>query len=112
MGYTQANAIPITFPAGSIETVIEVPITNDRHVEGTERFLGQIISGGGITGLDIFAPTATVDISDDDSKYCNIFSFHLFLCIYYWHLLIPFLFSIIIACTMHHMTPYRFGLWI
>jgi hypothetical protein len=46
-----------------------VPITNDQLVEGTERFLGQIISGGGITGLDITAPTATVDITDNDSKH-------------------------------------------
>jgi hypothetical protein len=60
--------MPITFPAGSLQTEIEVPITNDRLVEGTERFLGQIISGGGITGLDITAPTATVDITDNDSK--------------------------------------------
>ena len=48
--------------------MIEVPITNDALVEGTERFLGQIISGGGIADLDIIAPTATVDIRDDDGK--------------------------------------------
>ena len=68
MGIAQANAIPITFPPGSTETVIEVPITNDALVEGTERFFGQIISGGGIDDLTITAPTATVDIRDDDGK--------------------------------------------
>ena len=67
-GYTQANAIPIMFPAGSTETVIEVPITNDRLVEGTERFFGRVISGGGIPNLDIFAPNVTVDICNNDSK--------------------------------------------
>ena len=78
MGYTQANAIPITFPAGSTETVIEVLITNDRHVEGTERFLGRITSGGGISGLNIFAPTATIDIGDNDSKYIKLSSLSTF----------------------------------
>ena len=73
MGYTRANAIPIIFPPGSTETQIEVPITNDRLVEGTERFLGRIVSGGSIPGLDIFAPTATVDITDNDSK--SMYSF-------------------------------------
>ena len=68
MGYTQANAIPIIFPAGSTETVIEVPITDDLLVEGTERFLGQIIDGGSIDDLTIFALTATVDITDNESK--------------------------------------------
>ena len=68
MGYTLANAILITFPSGSFETVIEVPITDDTMVEGTERFLGQIISGGGIGDLIIFAPNATVDIIDNDGK--------------------------------------------
>ena len=68
MGYTRANAIPITFPSGSFETVIEVPITDDTMVEGTERFLGQIVSGGGIGDLIISAPTATVDIIDNDGK--------------------------------------------
>ena len=65
MGIAQANAIPITFPPGSTETEIEVPITNDILVEGTERFLGQIISGGSIADLDIIASTATIDIRDD-----------------------------------------------
>ena len=73
MGYTRANAIPIIFPPGSTETQIEVPITNDQLVEGTERFLGQIVSGGSILGLDIFAPTATVNITDNDSK--SMYSF-------------------------------------
>ena len=68
MGIAQANAIPIAFPPGSTETVIEVPITNDALEEGIERFLGQIISGGGIADLDIIAPTATIDIRDDDGK--------------------------------------------
>ena len=68
MGYTRANAIPIIFPPGSTETQIEVPITNDQLVEGTERFLGRIISGGGIAGLDINVPTAIVNINDDDCK--------------------------------------------
>ena len=45
-----------------------MPITNDALVEVTEKFLGQIISGGGIAYLDIFAPTATVYIRDDDCK--------------------------------------------
>ena len=60
----------ITFPTGSTETVIEVPITNDWLVEGTEWFFGRVIygHGGGISNLDIFAPNATVDISDNDSK--------------------------------------------
>ena len=44
-------------------------ITNDLLVEGSERFMGQIISGGGIADLNIFAPTATVDITDNDSKF-------------------------------------------
>ena len=48
--------------------MIEVSITNDALVEGIERFLGQIISGEGIADLDIIAPTATVDIRDDDGK--------------------------------------------
>ena len=69
MGVAQANAVPIMFPPGRTETEIEVPIINDRLVEGTERFLGRIISGGGITDLNITAPTATVDIIDDDSKW-------------------------------------------
>ena len=68
MAIAPANAIPITFPPGSHQTEIEVPITNDALVEVTERFLGQIISGGGIADLDIIAPTATVDIRDDDGK--------------------------------------------
>ena len=49
-----------------------MPIINDQLVEGTEQFLGQIISGGGITYLYIFAPTATVDITDNDSKWIPI----------------------------------------
>ena len=52
--------------------MIEVPITNDQLVEGTERFLGQIITGGGISDLDITAPTATVDIADNDSKWSHM----------------------------------------
>ena len=67
-GYIRTNAIPIIFSPGRPETEIEVPITNDQLVEGTERFLGHIISGGGIADLDIFAPTATVDITDNDGK--------------------------------------------
>ena len=57
----------IAFPTGSTETVIEVPITNDQLMELTERFFGRVISGVGILGLDIFAPIATVDISNNDS---------------------------------------------
>ena len=49
-----------------------MPIINDQFVEGTERFLGQIISGGGIDDLVITAPTATVDITDNDSKWIPI----------------------------------------
>ena len=68
MGIAQANATPITFPPGSNQTEIEVPITSDTLAEETERFLGRIISGGGIANLSITAPTATVDIRDDDGK--------------------------------------------
>ena len=75
-GYTQANAMPITFSPGRLEAEIEVPITNDRLVEGTERFMGQIISGGCIAGLDIFAPTATVDITDNDSMFSYLIFFN------------------------------------
>ena len=60
--------MPIVFPSGEARTTIEIPITDDMLVEGTERFLGQIVSGGGITNLHIFAPTATVDIIDNDGK--------------------------------------------
>ena len=49
-----------------------MPIINDQFVEGTERFLGQIISGGGIDDLVLTAPTATVDITDNDSKWIPI----------------------------------------
>ena len=67
-GYTRANAIPITFPDGNTQTTIEVNITNDQLVEGPEQFFGRIISGGGISNIDIFAPNANVDIGDNDSK--------------------------------------------
>ena len=69
-GIAQANAIPIIFEAGQTSTTVTVPITNDNRVEGDEQFFGQIISGGGIPNIEIFAPTATVDIVDDDCK-CN-----------------------------------------
>ena len=49
-------------------TRITVPIIDDTRVEETERFYGEIISGGGISDIQIFAPTATVDIIDNDSK--------------------------------------------
>ena len=68
-GITQANALPIIFTGGSTQTTIEISINNDNLVERTEWFLGQIISGGGISDLRIFAPTATVDITDNDGKY-------------------------------------------
>ena len=67
-GYTRANAIPITFPDGNTQTTIEVNITNDQLVEGPEQFFGRIISGGGISNIDIFAPNANVNIGDNDSK--------------------------------------------
>ena len=41
MGYIRANAIPIIFSPGRPETEIEVPITNDRLVEGTFNFCFQ-----------------------------------------------------------------------
>ena len=69
MGYTRTTAIPITFPAGSTETTIEVHINNDQLVERTtEQFTGRIISGGGISDLNIFASHATVDIMDNDGS--------------------------------------------
>ena len=67
-GYTRANAIPIIFPAGSSQTVVEVNITNDQFVETSERFFGRIISGKRIDDIEIFAPNATVDITDNDSE--------------------------------------------
>ena len=68
-GITQANVVPIIFADGEARTTVEVPINNDNLVERTERFLGQIISGGGISALRILAPTATVDIVDNDGIY-------------------------------------------
>ena len=69
MGYTRAAAIPITFPAGSTETTIEVQINNDQLVERTtEQFTGRIVSGGGLSNLNIFTSHATVDIMDNDGS--------------------------------------------
>ena len=72
-GYTRATAIPITFPAGSTETTIEVQINNDQFVETTAQFIGRIVSGGGIGNLNIFAPRATINITDNDSMYNYIY---------------------------------------
>ena len=68
-GYSRANAIPITFPPRSTETIIEILIINDPLVEGTERFFGRIISGGGISDLIIHHAIAVVDITGDNECY-------------------------------------------
>lgn len=67
-GITQANAVPIIFTGGSTLTTVEINIVDDQLVEGTEQFLGRIISGGATSDLRIFAPTAAVDIIDDDGN--------------------------------------------
>ena len=61
------NGIPIIFPAGQIKTTITVTITDDKLIEGTEHFFGQIQSDN--SSIVIFAPTATVNILDNDSKF-------------------------------------------
>ena len=75
-GYSRANAIPITFPPRSNETIIEILIINDPLVEGTERFFGRIISGGGISDLIIHHTIAVVDITGDNECYNGKSSHH------------------------------------
>ena len=67
-GISRENAIPIIFESGQTSTTITVPIVNDDRVEGDEQFMGHIISGGGISNTEIYAPTASVTIVDDDRK--------------------------------------------
>ena len=49
-------------------TTVSVPISDDLIVETTEQFFGRILSSGGIMGLEIFAPIASINITDNDSK--------------------------------------------
>ena len=73
-GITRGNAIPIIFESGQTSTTITVPIANDGRVEGDEQFMGQIVSGGGIDNIVIFAPTANVTILDDDGKHNSYYN--------------------------------------
>lgn len=65
---TEDNAISISFPTGLAQTEIVIHIIDDRLVEGTEWFLVHI-SCRSIDGFEIFAPTATINVADNDGVY-------------------------------------------
>ena len=69
-GTTRANAVPIIFPSGPTIITISISITDDNLVEGGEYFSVHIILGENISDLVLFAPTATVNIVDNDGKCC------------------------------------------
>ena len=68
-GTTRTNAVPIIFPNGPTIT-ISINITDDNLVEGGEYFSVHIILGENISDLVLFAPTATINIVDNDGKCC------------------------------------------
>ena len=67
-GISKVNAEPIIFANGQISTTVEITITDDHLVEGSEHFSAHIISGGGISDLVIFASKVTVNITDNDGQ--------------------------------------------
>ena len=75
-GITQANAEPIIFTDGPT-VAISINITDDNLAEGGEHFSVHIISGGNISNSDFFAPTAIVNIVDNDGKCCMKSNFHI-----------------------------------
>ena len=66
-GITQATAQPIIFADGQPTTTVSINITGDHLAEDSEWFSVHIISGGGISDLNIFAPNATIEIADNDN---------------------------------------------
>ena len=74
MDYT-SGPYTVTFPAGQTTATFNIPITDDRILEGDEKFMLTIISSSLPTGVTRDAPSQiTVTIMDDDhqNKTCKV----------------------------------------
>lgn len=72
--YSRAQGITVTISASDTEAFVEVAITNDQILEGSENFIGMLTLPPGSGGVSLGLDRTTVSIVDDDGeKYYNVF---------------------------------------
>ena len=64
----------MTFQPTETSQIVMVPILVDDNLEGVEQFTAMLSVAAGQVGVILGADMATVEITDDDCKFCDVCS--------------------------------------